>query len=752
MDRLQQFPGSKRITEGACIEVQPLDAPQLMEHLRARFQDLRLPSGEAIIDHCEGTNRILDSLGSSLEAHTLIWLALAAGIVDKLEIEQLAGNGRLASVLALRSLLFMQSVPVEGGKRDLAEQELLRRMFLAMSADVQVVLVRLSSRLQSLRHHAHAKTRPSLEQSRFTLRVLAPLANRLGLGQLKWEMEDLAFRFSDEAAYQRIAKALDEKRSQREVFIQGLTKEVGLGLQAVGLAARVSGRPKHIYSIHNKMLAKQVPIERLLDLRAIRIVVKTVDQCYAALDWIHKRFSPLLAEYDDYIARPKPNGYRSLHTVVLHDDARPVEIQIRTESMHVEAELGFASHWHYKETSTGLSKSKGKDSDQDRIDYVRQLLAWKQDLSHESQANENAAKAIYVLTPQGKVMELPNGSTPIDFAYLLHTELGHRCRGAKINGAMVPLNTCLRSGQTVEIVAARSSDQLGPSRDWLNPNLRYLGSPRARTKVRQWFHALDEQGDLSIGRAKLEKLLQREGKTALAHDELAGRLGMDDVKAMFLAIAREELSARAIETAIRFDEDRELLRDTAPTAPPAARPGKSNAKLKTAHAAQSLVVVNGVPSLLSHLAGCCRPIPPDDIIGFVTRGEGVSVHRVACTTFGRLLARHPERSISVSWGMQEPGSISTEAVVESPARKDSLAPMFAAELMIRANDRSGFLRDLTDLLARHKLRMTAVRSHTKREQLSIRIKLELSHQKELAFAIKMLRQIPGVVLISRVGD
>lgn len=621
-----------------------------------------------------------------------------------------------------------------------------------MSADVQVVLVRLSSRLQSLRFHARSRTKPAPEQARFTLRVLAPLANRLGLGQLKWEMEDLAFRFSDEASYRRIAQALDEKRVQRECFIEDLAQEVVTGLLTAGLEAKVTGRPKHIYSIHNKMKSKQLPMERLLDLRAIRIVVKTVDQCYAALDWIHKRFSPLLAEFDDYIARPKPNGYRSLHTVVLHDDARPVEIQIRTESIHLEAELGFASHWYYKETSTGLSQAKGRSLDQDRIDYVRQLLAWKQDLIEESQASARSNKSIYVLTPQGKVLELPTGSTPVDFAYLLHSDLGHRCRGAKINGAMVPLNTCLRSGQTVEIVAARSREQLGPSRDWLNPSLGYLGSARARTKVRQWFNALDEQGDLSIGRVRLEKLLQREGKIALAHDELARRLGFADSKSLFLALAREEIGTRAVENAIRFDEDRELLKDETAIALPIPKSVKASYRAGQSQSANSLILVHGVSSLLSQLAGCCRPIPPDEIVGFVTRGDGVSVHRINCMTYGRLLARHPERTIPVSWGLQEALAVSAKHPAEMQGRKEGVSPAFAAELMIRANDRPGLLRDLTDLLARLKLRMTAVRSFTKREQLSIRITLELSHQKELSFAIKALRQIPGIVLISRIGD
>lgn len=738
-------------------------AGDLIATLRHRLHEAVLPNGEAIVDHCDGTNQILQGLVTSPKVQALVWLALASGVLPKADVERLTGDELKDSVLALRSLFLMQTVPTEGGKRDLAEQELLRRMFLAMSADAQVVLVRLASRLQSLRFHAQTKTKPSLEQARFTLRVLSPLANRLGLGQLKWEMEDLAFRFSDEASYHQIAKALDEKRSQRELFIADLTSEIQAGLALAGLKAKVSGRPKHIYSIYNKMRIKNLPIEKLLDLRAIRIVVGQIDDCYAALDWIHKRFSPLLSEFDDYIARPKPNGYRSLHTVVLHDDARPVEVQIRSELMHREAELGFASHWHYKETSTGLSRSTGKAQDQDRIDYVRQLLAWKQDLSHENKAISKVAKAIYVLTPQGKVLELPQEATPIDFAYLLHTDLGHRCRGAKIDGVMAPLNTSLRSGQTVEILAARTSDQLGPSRDWLNTSLGYVKSSRAKTKVRQWFHALDEQRDLAIGRAKLERFLQREGKTALAHEELASRMGFEGVKALFLSLAREELSIRTLENAVRFDAYQALPTDT--KHPPdfletqssfkAVRFRATSKAVKPSAAGQhSLILVDGVASLLHHLAGCCRPIPPDEISGFITRGKGVSVHRTSCSTYGRLLNRQPERVVPVSWGTDAANNPSGQKSKQTGRgdRDSNDLPSFAAELLVRANDRQGLLRDLTELMSRLKVRMTSIRSYTKREQLNIRITLELSHQRELSFVIKKLRELPGILLTSRIGD
>jgi GTP pyrophosphokinase len=387
-------------------------------------------------------------------------------------------------------------------------------------------------------------------------------------------------------------------------------------------------------------------------------------------------------------------------------------------------------------------------------------LAWKQDLIEGDLPGSKSGRAIYVLTPQGKVLELPTMSTPIDFAYLLHTDLGHRCRGAKIDGAMVPLNTRLRTGQTVEIIAARASEQLGPSRDWLNPSLGYLGSPRARTKVRQWFHALDEQRDLTIGRAKLEKLLQREGKTALALDELASRLGLDGVKPLFLSMAREEISNRAIENALRFGSDQGAEGQDAFVSAALIKQisfsphltGSSGRRLKAkASERESGVLVDGVASLLHHLAGCCRPIPPDDIAGFITRGEGVSVHRVSCSTYGRLLVRHPERAVQVSWGAGA-GDPVNDVPEASHRRNPFEAAAFAAELLLRANDRPGLLRDLTELMSRLKIRMTSMRSYTKREQLSIRITVELSHQRELAFAIRKLRELPGVLLTTRMGD
>jgi len=733
----------------------------------------RTSSGESIVSHCRETLRILADLGfsgagegagsgrglgagrntgagtegdpgSEPEAvfaplqnadlagefergrplSLLMWVAGALPVVGAALVERHAGSKLLELATSLRSLLQLQSLKLSDGKAALAERELVRQMFFEMSRDPRLVLLSLASRLQTLRFHAASGITPDPDACRFTLQILAPLANRLGLGRLKWELEDLAFRFSSPQRYREIAASLDEKRSQREAFVDGLVQELRRGLRGLGLDPQVSGRPKNIYSIHQKMTTKSVGFDRLLDLRACRVIVGSVDGCYTALDWIHQRFTPLLAEFDDYIARPKPNGYRSLHTVVLHDDGRPFEVQIRTQAMDREAEFGVASHWDYKEMSTGLRRDSRTGPDRDQISFVRRLLAWQQEIAQDPLEGP-ARRTIFVLTPMGKVLELPLGATPLDFAYSIHTELGHRCRGARVDEVMVPLNTALRSGQTVEIVAARhvsqrveaapprsapgvatgerrgdpagtfrdtgqqvgaglrgpgnparvagsaaggaavrQGERLGPSRDWLNPRLGFLKTLRARAKVRQWFHALDEDRDQAVGRARLIRLMRRESAMGVSLDELARRLRFVQPRDLCIAFARDELGARAVELCLRQVKgeacsDVPRLQETGPAC------GLGHGKVRTRRKASggdgegsvragmlhkpSGVLVEGVGSLMTQVARCCRPAPPEAIVGFVTRGNGVSVHRCDCLTFRRLFERHPERQIGTQW-------------------------------------------------------------------------------------------------------
>jgi GTP pyrophosphokinase len=495
-----------------------------------------------------------------------------------------------------------------------------------------VVLLRLASRLQTLRWFTVSPRPCPPMLARESLEVFAPLANRLGIWQIKWELEDLAFRFLTPQAYRDVAGMLDEKRTEREQRVEAARQDLAARLRELGLRAEVQGRPKHLYSIWKKMQGKQLDFSRIFDVRALRVIVESVSDYYAVLAAVHERHKPIPGEFDDYIARPKANGYQSLHTVVLDDHDLPLEVQIRTRAMHEHAEHGVAAHWAYKEAGAkgygGGSVASGQEAQltEARKAVLRQLLAWERDLADAhasqraaSQAAEGGAEVddhrLYVFTPQAQVVELPVGSTPVDFAYHLHTDLGHRCRGARVDGQMVSLNTVLQSGQTVEVVAAKEG---GPSMDWLNPELGYLRSPRGRSKARAWFNAQAQAQTIARGREQVEKLLQREGRTSLKLDELASRLGFRTADALFEVIGKDEYSLRNIEN---------LLRPAEP--PPSADEviALRRPRVDDAAGARGGVLVVGVDSLLTSLARCCRPAPPDAIGGFVTRGRGVAVHR-----------------------------------------------------------------------------------------------------------------------------
>jgi GTP pyrophosphokinase len=455
-----------------------------------------------------------------------------------------------------------------------AQVETLRKMLLAMATDMRVVLVRLASCATTLRYFAEHKRFDAVTQAygREVLDLYAPLANRLGIWQLKWELEDLSFRFLEPDTYKRIAKMLEEKRMLREGFVQSSIERLQRELAAAGVKAEVSGRPKHIYSIWSKMRGKELDFTALYDVRAFRVIVEDVKSCYTVLGLVHNIWTPIPHEFDDYISRPKPNGYQSLHTVVAAEDGRPLEVQVRTQEMHNFAEYGIAAHWRYKEE--GGSNFKGQKYDE-KIAWLRQLLAWKTDVTDTVAKPEDAQREwveqlkatalddrIFVLTPQARVLELPQGATPIDFAYHLHSEVGHRCRGAKIDGVMVPLNTPLKNGQTCEIITAKGAPgSAGPSRDWLSAG--YTVSTRTRTKIRAWFHALDMQETLAQGRALVEKSLQREGKTAVNLEALAQKLGFPKVDDLFVAVGNELFSLRHVEQALREGAEPAPLDDAA---------------------------------------------------------------------------------------------------------------------------------------------------------------------------------------------
>ncbi|MCC2676770.1 MAG: relA, partial [Ramlibacter sp.] len=611
-----------------------------------------LETGENTLAHADAVADILKSMGGSGAMQAASYLVYASHHLNKPQevIAKAFGDSYAALAIETNKLVRVQQ---QARGADTAahlvndprtQTENVRKMLLAFSRDVRVVMLRLASRLQTLRYFAASKkpVPPGVPQE--ALNVFAPLANRLGIWQVKWEMEDLAFRFLEPETYKRVARWLDEKRVEREEYVEQLRTQLEADLKAQGIQAQVHGRPKHIYSIVKKMRGKSLDFEQVLDVRALRVIVPDVKDCYAALAWVHARFSPILDEFDDYIARPKPNGYQSLHTVVRDAAGRPIEIQIRTQAMHEHAEHGVAAHWAYKEAgSKGYSGVSAASEYDTKIAVLRQLLAWERDLAGADQGLFE--DSIYVLTPQASIVELPRGATPVDFAYSVHTNLGHRCRGARVDGAMVPLNTLLRNGQTVEIVAAKEG---GPSRDWLNADLGFLASHRARSKVRAWFNEQQRHATVARGRELVERLLQREGRTSMKLDDLAVKLGFKTAEDLFAMVGKDELSLRSIEVVLNPpadvpSEDEVLLaRKSRPVQPKAPKGG---------------VLVVGVDSLMTQLAKCCKPAPPDRISGFVTRGKGVSIHRSDCANFHQIVARNPERVIDVEWGRSKTGEL-----------------------------------------------------------------------------------------------
>ena len=541
--------------------------------------------------------------------------------------------------------------------------------------------------------------------------ALPILANRLGVWQLKWELEDLAFRFLEPATYKEIAAQLEVKRVQREAFIHEATAQLKHLLHDAGIDAEISGRPKHIYSIWTKMRSKRLSFDQLYDVRALRVIVADVTACYQVLSLVHERYTAVPGEYDDYIAKPKPNGYQSLHTVVSDAAGQTIEIQIRTRQMHAFAELGLAAHWHYKEAG-----SKAVAAESERVAWLRRLLAWRDDV--QPAAPVGADERIYVLTPQGRVVELPQGATPIDFAYHLHTDLGHHCRGARVDGAMVPLNTRLATGQTVEIVAAKTG---GPSRDWLNAELGYLASARSRAKVRQWFNQVELAQTAARGREMLDRELARLGRTAVKLDDLAQRLGFASVDELCVAVTKEEFSLRSIEQVLRTE-----AAVPATFVPPVAPAPSSTAAL----VGKGQVLVVGVDALLTQLARCCRPVPPDEIVGFITRGKGVSVHRATCSNARALQRRHPERLIEVTW------------VTDS-------GQAYPVDVVVFATERPSLLRDVLEAFAREKLTVRSFGSQVRRNEAHLQFTVEVHDAASLNRALAQLREVRGVLAARR---
>lgn len=586
------------------------------------------------------------------------------------------------------------------------QAEALRRMLLTLVSDPRLVVVRLAEQLVRLRA---AKSLPDAKRralAEATRSIFAPLANRLGIWQLKWELEDLAFRYLQPDPYREIASLLRQRRSDREDYIRDATSQIETLLDANGISAKVTGRAKHIYSIYRKMQRKDISFERLSDISAVRILVADVPACYAALGAIHARWRYIPGEFDDYIANPKDNDYRSLHTAVIGPESRPLEVQIRTEEMHAQAELGVAAHWKYKEGAADANL-------EDKVRWLRSLLETSEEEPDaefiDRVRSEMVEDRVYVFSPKGDLVDLPAGATPLDFAYHVHSMIGHRCRGAKVDGRMVPLTYGLRTGEQVEIVTGREPK---PSRDWLRQDLGYLASGRSRAKLRSWFRQLDRDEHRREGRAIVERALDKAPGTS--QGQLATRMGFDDPDKLFVALGAGDTSPAAVARALQGP----------PTGTTRRAPRRSTARASA--------TVAGLDELLSQFARCCNPLPPEPIRGYVTRGRGVTIHRADCASLKRLAAQSPDRILEVTWGTAESQTYPVHVVVD-------------------AHDRQGLLRDLTSVLADQDISILATDSETDPRRLTarVRLKLAVTALDQLEGILAKLRRVPQVFRADR---
>ena len=688
---------------------------------------MKQTGGEPTLAHADGVVSLLAGIGATGDMQAAAYLAYCAAVLNQPADTLTATFGDSLTGLAISAnkLFQLQQAARETKSQtrsSVVQIENVRRMLLAFSKDLRVVMLLLASHLVSLRFATAQKISGFEQLSQDVLHIFSPLANRLGIWQIKWEMEDLAFRLLEPQVYKQVAGLLEKKRAERELEIKQLRQELQKILLAQGIRAEIQGRPKNIYSIVKKMRGKSLQFEQVLDLRAMRIIVNNVEDCYRSLALVHQQMQAIDNEFDDYIVKPKANGYQSLHTVVSTDYGQVFEIQIRTRAMHEHAEFGVAAHWAYKEAGTKGYAGVAVPAEQaQKMAVLRQLLAWERELSAvQDQDNQlpqqSGQEKIYVLTPEAAIVELPQGATPVDFAYTLHTELGHRCRGAKLDGVLVPLSTRLQNGQTVEITTAKEG---GPSRDWLNTDLQFIASPRAKAKVRAWFNAQQANQTISRGRELIEKLLQREGRTAYKLEDLAKKLGFESAAHLFEVVGKDEYSLRNIEMFLR------------PVAAPPAEDDKLFRKAQQPKPSQQHggVLVVGMDSLLTQLAKCCRPAPPDDVQGYVTKGKGVSVHRAKCGNFLQLLQNNPDRVIEVAWH----GKLN-----------DPSAELYLVDIQVLADDRQGLLRDISEVFAREKMNVVGVKTQTIKNTAWMTFTVEVNNASGLNKMLSALNAVNGV--------
>lgn len=671
-------------------------------------------SGATRVQHSLGIAAILATM--QFDADTLA-AALLAGLdeqhlsTDKLTPQVGEPVTRLARGAArlhqMDHLLAEVSGAVAGD-----QTEALRQMLLAMADDIRVVLIKLADRTQALRELAAGEPLQRQKVAQDARDLYAPLANRIGVWQLKWELEDMACQYLEPDTYKHIARLLDERRLNREGYIEQVLKLLGDELASNGIeGASITGRPKHIASILAKMRKKHLDFEEVYDVRAVRVLVRDLKDCYHALGLVHSLWQPIPGQFDDYISRPKGNGYQSLHTAVVGPDNKALEVQIRTFDMHQEAELGVAAHWRYKEGGKGQQQT-------DRIAWLRQLLAWKQELTDSAELaqhfrNELFQDEAFVLSPQGKVVALPQGSTPIDFAYAVHSELGHRCRGAKVDGVLVPLDTPLKTAQRVEILTVK---QGGPSRDWLNVHLGYLQTHRARSKVRQWFRQQDLATHIQEGRALLDRELHRLNLNNINLEKLATRLKFAQPDDLYAALGRGDIGTGQLDRVLQEEFTPALERPVIATR--SIKPGPSG------------VLIEGQGNLLSHMAGCCKPVPPDPIVGYTTLGRGVTVHRADCPVIQMLPDDKRDRLLQAEWGSHT-------------------GHAFEVDIEILANDRANLLKDIAEALAQDKLNVLRVNTESRDGAARMAFTVTVRDTSHLSRFLARANHLRGVMQVRR---
>lgn len=602
----------------------------------------------------------------------------------------------------------------------------IRRMLLAMVEDVRAVVIKLAERLCDLREKKDSDEESRVLAAKESANIYAPLANRLGIGQLKWELEDISFRYLHPQVYKKIAKLLDETRLEREEYMADFVGIINQQLIALNIDGEVYGRPKHIYSIWKKMQQKSLDFEQLFDVRAVRVVVEKIQDCYSALGIVHTQWQHLAKEFSDYVATPKTNGYQSIHTVVLGPEGKSVEVQIRTKQMHEDAEMGVAAHWRYKE---GNASGKTNSFD-DKISWLRKILQWQDDVAESGELLEELRSQvfedrIYVFTPGGDVIDLPMGSTPLDFAYYIHSNVGHCCIGAKISGKIVPFTYQLQTGDQVEILTSKTPN---PSRDWLNPNLNYIYSSRARSKVQSFFKLLDRDKHIAHGKDLFDAEVAKHNFAEVDLVAAAKRFNMNSAEDLFAAIGSG--NARLQQVMNFFSQAESKLKPKEEIDPQSLV--RQSSPQKKVSADSNGITVSGVGNLLSHMAKCCQPVPGDDIAGFITQGRGISVHRKDCEQLANSLNQHPEREVEVQWGDENQRS-------------------YQASAFIVGSERQGLLRDISTIIANERVSIIGMESNTDsiKQTVSMTVKMEVSSSELLMRILEKVRQLDDIIEVKR---